>query len=172
LGFDSRGTDWRTTHRAQALDRRELPGIFHKSTEAARFKQLWHIDAFAGRVSRTVRVEARKGDLFDAPAPERVAPRICSDCYRRRELRDFADQHQDRKIVVVKDDANRPKSHGWKAHVLFLLPTGNTSQQQTRRSSDIKPSKRGAITRILGTDAWERELYPDLGQADMFAANR
>jgi hypothetical protein len=55
---------------------------------------------------------------------------------------------------------------------LFLLPTGNTSQQQTRRSSDIKPSKRGAITRILGTDAWERELYPDLGQADMFAANR
>jgi hypothetical protein len=49
-----------------------------------RFKQLWHIDAFAGRVSRTVRVEARKGDLFDAPAPERVAPRICSDCYRRR----------------------------------------------------------------------------------------
>jgi hypothetical protein len=32
-----------------------------------RFKQLWHTDAFAGRVSRTVRVEARKGDLFDAP---------------------------------------------------------------------------------------------------------
>src|SRR5437773_2455379 len=41
-------------------------------------------------------------------------------------------------------------------------------RQATRRSSDIEPSKRGAITRILGTDAWETELYSDLGQADMF----
>jgi three-Cys-motif partner protein len=40
-----------------------------------RFKQLWYIDAFAGTGSRTVRVEAREGDLFDAPAPERVEQR-------------------------------------------------------------------------------------------------
>ena len=45
-----------------------------------------------------------------------------------RALRDLADQHQDRKIVVVKDDANRPKSawDGWRHTrvVMFLDPYG------------------------------------------------
>lgn len=56
LGFDSR-------------ERSIVESYLESFTRALkpRFKQLWHIDAFAGRVSRTVRVEARKGDLFDAP---------------------------------------------------------------------------------------------------------
>jgi three-Cys-motif partner protein len=39
------------------------------------FPQLWYIDAFAGTGSRTVRVEAREGGLFDAPTSERVEQR-------------------------------------------------------------------------------------------------
>jgi three-Cys-motif partner protein len=39
------------------------------------FRELWYIDAFAGTGSRTVRDEARDGDLFDAPVPERVEQR-------------------------------------------------------------------------------------------------
>jgi len=52
--------------------------------------------------------------------------------------------------------------------VWFLFSLSGLYRQATRRSSDIDASKRAAITRILGTDAWERELYSDMGQSDMF----
>ena len=39
------------------------------------FTELWYIDAFAGTGSRTVRVQAREGDLIDAAVPERVEQR-------------------------------------------------------------------------------------------------
>jgi three-Cys-motif partner protein len=184
------------------------------------FKQLWYIDAFAGTGSRTVRVEAREGDLFDAPAPERVELRrgsaqVAIDVEPKfsrlifmdtkaahcTALRDLAERHQDRNIVVVEGDANRAIQSeiawdGWKRTraVMFLDPYGmdvewatlvaiaatkaidvwflfslsGLYRQATPRSSDIEPSKRAAITRILGTDAWEKELYSDLGQGDMF----
>jgi three-Cys-motif partner protein len=186
----------------------------------AHFKQLWYIDAFAGTGSRTVRVEARENDLFDAPAPERVEQRrgsaqIAIDVEPKfhrlifvdtkpshcAALRNLADQHHDRNIVVVKDDANRAIQSeiawdGWRRTraVMFLDPYGmdvewatlvavaatkaidvwflfslsGLYRQATRRSSDIDTTKRSAITRILGTDAWEKELYSDLGQGDMF----
>jgi len=60
-----RGASWNDSAGCEAFTRALKP----------RFKQLWYIDAFAGTGSRTVRVEARKGDLFDAPAPERVEQR-------------------------------------------------------------------------------------------------
>ena len=184
------------------------------------FAQLWYVDAFAGTGSRTVRVEAREGDLFDEPAPERVEQRrgsaqIAIDvepkfdrlvfmdikpahCAALRELRD---RHRDRQIVIVEDDANRAiraeiKWDGRKdaRAVMFLDPYGmdvewgtlehiaatqaidvwflfslsGLYRQATRRSGDIDPDKRAAITRILGTDAWEHELYSDMGQGDMF----
>jgi three-Cys-motif partner protein len=182
------------------------------------FKQLWYIDAFAGTGSRTVRVEARDGDLFDEP--ERIEQRrgsaqIAIDvepqfdrlvfmdikpahCAALRELRD---RHRDRQIVVVEGDANRAIQaeitwNGWKharvamfldpygmdvewktlqaiaatkaIDVWFLFSLSGLYRQATRRSSDIDPDKRAAITRILGTQAWERELYSDMGQGDMF----
>lgn len=40
-----------------------------------KFNSLWYIDAFAGTGSRTVRIEARDGDLFDEPVPEKVESR-------------------------------------------------------------------------------------------------
>ena len=40
--------------------------------------------------------------------------------------------------------------------------------QATRRMSTSTTSSEEAITRQLGTDAWERELYSDPGQADIF----
>lgn len=185
-----------------------------------KFKELWYIDAFAGTGSRTVRVEARAGDLIDAAAPERVEQRrgsaqIAIDILPRFDrlvfmdtkpahcaaLRDLADKHPNREIVVVETDANRAIQSaiawdGWKETraVMFLDPYGmdvewatlestaatkaidvwflfslsGLYRQATRRSSDIDASKRAAITRILGTDAWERELYSDMGQSDMF----
>jgi three-Cys-motif partner protein len=185
-----------------------------------RFRQLWYIDAFAGTGSRTVRVEASEGDLFDAPAAERVEQRrgsaqIAIDVEPKFDrlvfmdtkpahcaaLRELADRHQDRNIVVVEGDANHAIQSqiawdGWKQTraVMFLDPYGmdvewatlqaiaateaidvwflfslsGLYRQATRRSSDIDPGKRAAITRILGTDAWENELYSNMGQGDMF----
>jgi three-Cys-motif partner protein len=184
------------------------------------FKQLWYIDAFAGTGSRTVRVEAREGDLFDEPAPERVQQRrgsaqIAIDVVPKFDhlvfmdtkpthcaaLRELRDRHRDRQIIVVEDDANRAIQaeiawDGWKHSraVMFLDPYGmdvewktleaiaateaidvwflfslsGLYRQATRRSSDIDPGKRAAITRILGTDAWEKELYSYVDQTDMF----
>jgi three-Cys-motif partner protein len=90
-----------------------------------RFKRLY-IDAFAGTGSRTVRVEARGGDLIDAPVPERVEQRrgsariaieitpkfnrlifVDSKPKHCAALRELARQHPDQDIVVVRDDANR-----------------------------------------------------------------
>jgi three-Cys-motif partner protein len=184
------------------------------------FKELWYIDAFAGTGSRTVRVEARLGDLIDVAVPERVeqvrgSARIAIDVVPKFDrllfmdtkpahcaaLQELADQHRDRAIEVVEADANRTiqtaiAREQWTRTraVMFLDPYGmdvewatleaaartkaidvwflfslsGLYRQATRRSSDIDASKRAAITRILGTDAWEHELYSDLGQNDMF----
>jgi three-Cys-motif partner protein len=185
-----------------------------------RFSELWYIDAFAGTGSRTVRVEARDGDLFDAPAPEQIEQRrgsakiaidvsppfhrlvfIDSKPRHCAALRELAAQYPNREIVVVEQDANRSiqKALAWKdwrstRAVMFLDPYGmdvewatlvataktkavdiwflfslsGLYRQATRSSEHITPDKRAAITKILGTDEWEKELYSDLGQADMF----
>jgi three-Cys-motif partner protein len=52
--------------------------------------------------------------------------------------------------------------------VWFLFSLSGLYRQATRRSGDIDPGKRAAVTRILGTHAWEQELYSDMGQGDMF----
>jgi len=184
------------------------------------FKELWYIDAFAGTGSRTVRVEARDGDLFDAPVPERVEQRrgsaqiaidvrppfhrlifIESKPSHCDALRALARQFSDRQINVVEGDANRAiqsaiKRDGWSdtRAVLFLDPYGmevewktlraiaatkaidvwflfslsGLYRQATRRSGNITRDKRAAIDKILGTKAWEKELYSDLGQNDLF----
>jgi three-Cys-motif partner protein len=186
------------------------------------FVELWYIDAFAGTGSRTVRVEAREGDLIDSPVPERVEQRrgsaqIAIDVVPRFDrlvfidtkpahcwaLRELADRHPDRDIVVIEDDANASIQSaiawdGWKQTraVMFLDPYGmdvewatlraiaatkaidvwflfslsGLYRQAARRSSYIDASKRAAITRILGTHAWEQELYSDMGQGDMFGS--
>ena len=40
-----------------------------------KWPEIWYIDAFAGTGSRTVRVAARGGDLFDEAVPEQVEQR-------------------------------------------------------------------------------------------------
>ncbi len=125
------------------------------------FPQLWYIDAFAGTGSRTVRVEAREGGLFDAPTSERVEQRrgsaqIAIDVDPKFDrlvfmdtkptycaaLRDLADRHQDRDIVVVEGDANRAIQSemawdGWKRTraVMFLDPYGMDVEWATLENS-------------------------------------
>lgn len=193
---------------------------FFTTALRSHFTELWYIDAFAGTGTRTVRVEARDGDLFDAPVAESVEQRrgsaqiaidvvphfsrlvfIDSKPKHCEALRELAAKHPDREIVVVQDDANRSIQsaiawEGWRSAraVLFLDPYGmevewqtleaiaktgaidvwflfslsGLYRQATRNSDKITPDKRAAITRMLGTDAWEKELYSDLGQSDMF----
>jgi three-Cys-motif partner protein len=114
------------------------------------FRELWYIDAFAGTGSRTVRVEAREGDLIDAAVPEHVeqrrgSARIAIDVSPKFDrlifidtkpahcaaLRTLAAQHPDRNIVVVETDANRAiqsaiAGQGWRhtRAVMFLDPYG------------------------------------------------
>jgi three-Cys-motif partner protein len=134
------------------------------------FPQLWYIDAFAGTGSRTVRVEAREGGLFDAPTSERVEQRrgsaqiaIGVDPKFDRlvfmdtkptycaALRDLADRHQDRDIVVVEGDANRAIQSemawdGWKRTraVMFLDPYG----------MDVEWATLEAIAATEAIDVW------------------
>ena len=189
----------------------------------SQFEELWYIDAFAGTGSRTVRVEARDGDLFEAPVPEQVehrrgSARIAIDVTPRFDrlifidskprhctaLRELKSQYPEREIVVIEGDANHAlqsaiKWDEWRSTraVLFLDPYGmdvewptlesiaRTGQvdvwflfslsglyrQATRSATDITGDKRAAITRILGTDGWEKELYSD-SAPDLFGSTQ
>jgi three-Cys-motif partner protein len=176
-----------------------------------RFPRLIYIDAFAGTGRRTVRVEARRGDLFEAAVEESIeqrrgsvqialdvlpafgqlifieqSPRYCAA------LKRIAAEHPDRNIVVIEGDANAELKrmlaamnwNGTRA-VLFLDPYGmevewstlaaiaatkridlwflfslaGLYRQATRDKIAMDEDKRQSITRMLGTDAWEMELY-------------
>jgi three-Cys-motif partner protein len=47
--------------------------------------------------------------------------------------------------------------------VWFLFPLAGLFRQATRKLTDIDPSKRAALIRMFGDDAWEQELYPTQG---------
>lgn len=175
------------------------------------FNRLIYIDAFAGTGSRTVRVDAREGDLFDAPVHESVeqrrgSARIAIDVIPKftklifieqnkgycRALEEIAAIHPERDIAVIEGDANvEIKNVLRKIHwngtraVLFLDPYGmevewatleaiaatksidlwflfslsGLYRQATRDRRSMDEDKRAAITRMLGTDAWENEIY-------------
>ncbi|MBR1129920.1 three-Cys-motif partner protein TcmP [Bradyrhizobium iriomotense] len=52
--------------------------------------------------------------------------------------------------------------------VWFLFPLAGLFRQATRKLTDIDEHKRAALTRIFGSESWEEELYPDVGNPDMF----
>ena len=176
-----------------------------------KFSHLWYIDAFAGTGSRTVRVEARDGDLFDAPAPARTetrrgSARIALDVSPAFDRLIFMDMNPDhcaalealkaankgRDIEILHGDANRLiqdeiRWDGWNRTraVMFLDPYGmqvewdtlraiaetqaidvwylfslsGLYRQAARNIDSVDAAKRRALTRMLGTDEWERELY-------------
>lgn len=176
-----------------------------------KFPQLWYIDAFAGTGSRTVRVEAQDGDLFDAPAPERIESRrgsakIALDivpAFNRlifmdqkpahcRALEALRDEHSHRDIHVLHGDANeiiQENINGvdwsetraimfldpygmevaWETlvaisktraiDVWFLFSLSGLYRQAARNIRAVDDTKRMHLTRMLGTDAWESELY-------------
>ena len=185
-----------------------------------RFPRLIYIDAFAGTGSRTVRVDARAGDLFEAPVQESVEQRrgsariaievvphftklIFIEQNKRhfRALEDMAAAHPDRDIVIIEGDANvkiqnllhQMNWNGARA-VLFLDPYGmevewatleaiaatksidlwflfslsGLYRQATRDIRSMDEDKRTAITRILGTNAWEDEIYSEETRPGLF----
>ena len=135
-----------------------------------KFPELWYVDAFAGTGKRTVRVEARGSDLFDAAVPEQVEhrrgsaqialdikppfnrlvfveknPRYCAA------LHEMAAGHPDRKIDVIEGDANsellRIIDHtNWRKvrAVMFLDPYGMEVEWTTLE----------AIARTEAIDLW------------------
>ncbi|UWU89605.1 three-Cys-motif partner protein TcmP [Bradyrhizobium sp. CB1015] len=197
----------------------------HFFTTALRnkFPQLWYIDAFAGTGYRTVRHEAIPASLIDAGEPERIERRrgsakIAIDVTPRfdflvfienkpsyvRALEDLRARHPDRRIAVVKNDANEGlksllASNSWRSTraVLFLDPYGmevdwstlvaiaktqaidvwylfslaGFYRQATRDHADLDEDKRAALTRMLGTDEWERELYSANTTYDLFGGD-
>jgi three-Cys-motif partner protein len=52
--------------------------------------------------------------------------------------------------------------------VWFLFPLAGLYRQATRQLADIDEHKRAALTRMFGSDAWERELYPRTVREDLF----
>lgn len=176
-----------------------------------KFDRLWYIDAFAGTGSRTVRVEARDGDLFEAPVPARTekrrgSARIALDVSPAFDRLVFMDANPEhcaaleglrteyprRDIDIVQGDANRLiqeqiKWDGWRntravmfldpygmevewetlkavaatkaIDVWYLFPLSGLYRQAARNINAVDETKRRALTRMLGTDEWEGELY-------------
>jgi three-Cys-motif partner protein len=137
---------------------------------SGKFPELWYIDAFAGTGKRTVRVEARGSDLFDAATPERIEQRrgsaqIAIDiepefnriifveqkpsyCAALNELRAA---HSSRRIDVIEGDANSEiisliRSTDWRKvrAVMFLDPYGMDVEWRTLE----------AIARTKAIDLW------------------
>lgn len=52
--------------------------------------------------------------------------------------------------------------------VWFLFPLAGLFRQATRKLTDIDEHKRAALTRMFGSESWEQELYPEVGNPDMF----
>ncbi len=52
--------------------------------------------------------------------------------------------------------------------VWFLFPLSGLYRQATRELADVDPHKRAALTRMFGSDAWEKELYPKIVREDLF----
>lgn len=52
--------------------------------------------------------------------------------------------------------------------VWFLFPLAGLFRQATRKLTDIDPSKRAALIKMFGDDAWEQELYPKQNNNDLF----
>ncbi|WP_095445677.1 three-Cys-motif partner protein TcmP [Ochrobactrum quorumnocens] len=175
------------------------------------FNHLWYIDAFAGSGSRTVRTEARGGDLLEEPIPEKIenrrgSARIALDVFPHftrlifieqnpnycSVLNELKNENPHRDIHVVNGNANEVlQTHinkvnwsgcravlfldpygmevEWKTleaiartqaiDVWFLFPLSGLYRQAARNLSDIDDVKRRALTRMLGTDKWEDELY-------------
>lgn len=118
---------------------------------------VWYIDAVAGTGKRTVRVEARSGDLFEMPAPERVEQRrgsaqiaididppfdrlVFMDAKKKHfdALCHLKDQHPERDISVLRGDANELiqseiRWDGWRKTraVMFLDPYGMEVEWKT-----------------------------------------
>lgn len=182
-----------------------------------KFDHLWYIDAFAGTGSRTVRVEARDGDLFEAPAPARIenrrgSARIALDIsppFDRLVFMDANPEHcaalrtlqgsyPGRDISILEGDANRLiqseiQWDGWRRtravmfldpygmevewetlrviaetraiDVWYLFPLSGLYRQAARNIDAVDDSKRRALTRMLGTNAWEQELYSSIQPA-------
>ncbi|MHC2463679.1 three-Cys-motif partner protein TcmP [Bradyrhizobium embrapense] len=186
----------------------------------SKFKHLWYIDAFAGTGGRTVRTEARGGDLVESPAPEAIEQRrgsaqialdvtppfdfllfVENNPNHAAALHELAAKHLQRKIVVAEDDANAAlkalvTANRWNdkrgvvfldpygmevewstlqalasteaIDVWFLFPLAGLYRQAARRLVDIDASKRASLTKMFGSDSWEKELYPIASEPDMF----
>lgn len=150
-----------------------------------KFSSLWYIDAFAGTGSRTVRIEAKDGDLFDAPVPERIESRrgsakIALDIEPKFDRLIFMDQkpthcaalealkaaHPDRDVHVLNGNANHIIQQNinrvnWTSRraILFLDPYGMEVEWATLK----------AIAATKAIDVWF--LFPLSGLYRQAARN-
>jgi three-Cys-motif partner protein len=134
------------------------------------FRELMYIDAFAGTGSRTVKVEARDGDLFESPVPESIEQRrgsaqiaidvanpgfdflvfMESKVSHVAALNDLAAKNPGRRITVIQSDANAALrllcSNSWTSTraVLFLDPYGMEVEWATLES----------VARTEAIDVW------------------
>ena len=123
---------------------------FFTTALKGKFEELWYIDAFAGTGSRTIRHEERPAGLLDAGEPEKIerrrgSARIAIDVSPPFDFIVFIENkptyfaaleglvanHPNRRIVVVKNDANDAlksliATNNWRTTraVLFLDPYG------------------------------------------------
>lgn len=196
---------------------------FFTTALRGKFSELWYIDGFAGTGYRTIRHQAEAPNLLSEGEPERVERRrgsakIAIDVQPPfdflvfienkpsyvRALEELRANHPNRRIVVVKNDANDGlkaliAANSWRSTraVIFLDPYGmgldwstleaiaktgaidvwylfslsGFYRQATRDHGALDEDKRAALTRMLGTDEWENELYKAAPVHDLFGTS-
>ncbi|TIP12104.1 three-Cys-motif partner protein TcmP [Mesorhizobium sp.] len=153
-------------------------------------KQVWYIDAFAGTGSRTVRVAAKDGNLFEEPVPEHIVQRrgsaqIAIDVLPQFErlvfmdikprhvaaLRELQGRHSDRDITVLQGDANgliqaEIAWDGWRSTraVMFLDPYGMNVEWETLKQ--IAATKAIDVWYLFPLSGLYRQAAHDLASID------
>lgn len=155
-----------------------------------KFKQVWHIDAFAGTGSRTVRIKTKDGDLFDEPVQEHVVNRrgsaqIALDVQPPFErlvfmdakpqhvaaLRQLKENNPSRDITVLEGDANQLIQgeiswSGWRSTraVMFLDPYGMDVEWETLRQ--IAATKAVDVWYLFPLSGFYRQAARDIKKVD------
>jgi three-Cys-motif partner protein len=107
----------------------------------------------------------REIDIVQGDANELIRREIEWDGWRRTRAVMFLDPYG-----MTVDWATLQAIAATKAiDVWYLFSLSGLYRQAARRIEDVDQSKRAAITRMLGTDAWEQELYAAPPQANLLS---
>jgi three-Cys-motif partner protein len=107
----------------------------------------------------------RNIDIVEGDANELIRHEIEWDGWRYTRAVMFLDPYG----MTVEWDTLQAIATTKAIDVWYLFSLSGLYRQAARRIENVDAAKRAAITRMLGTDAWERELYSPAPQQDLLS---